>query len=67
MAKFWSAMAFFYKIASITLLLEEFKSSYCEFLELCLLTVSVTPVFNLVELYKESWQWIFEVREKYRQ
>lgn len=66
MDKFWSAMAFFYKTASITLFLEELKSSCCDFLELCLLTVSVTPVFNTVMLYEESWQWIFEVREKYR-
>lgn len=48
-------MALFYKIASTTLLLELLKSSYCDFLELYLLTVSVTPVFNLIELYKENW------------
>lgn len=57
-------MAFSYKIASITLFLEELKYPYWDFLESCLLTVSVTPVFKLVELYKESWQWIFEVRGK---
>lgn len=58
---------FFNKIASITLFTEELKSSYCDFLELFLLAMNITPVFKLVELYEENWQWIFEVREKHRQ